>query len=447
VAWTQPWRRLWSSTPGRTVSPARSVVARASNTTGSYWTWTGRGTSSAGTTAPATEETTLEDLAVNTLVKRERSRRKAREIVNKRPALQVKHAAEVAETGVDWLWEPRIPLGMITLIDGDPDMAKSTLTLDFVARVTTGFAFPDGTGAAEPANALIISAEDNVAPVVKPRLRIAGADLTKVLFVERPQDELGRIVPLSIPEDLADIEAVVTKHQVRLVVIDPIAAYWGEEILTHNDASIRKAMAPLKEVAERTGAAVIVVRHLNKSGEAKGMYRGGGSIAIIAAARSGLLAGKHPESGDAGERALVRIKNNLAPPFDAWVYRSTAVEDPLRPGRTLPRIEWLRTEPLTDEDVLRGDDARRRAPARHEAEVALRAVLADGPRRVDDVKKAMVAGGHSWPTVQRAADSIGVTKRPVYGEPGHGITAWEWQLLPPGMFDFNDLMRQAGIEL
>jgi hypothetical protein len=95
-----------------------------------------------------------------------------------------------------------------------------------------------------------------------------------VKFLVRPRDDRGRIVPLSIPEDLDEVQRIVVEHEIRLVVIDPIAPYWSESVRTHNDASVRKAMTPLKTVAESTGAAIVIVRHLNKSGEAKAIYRG-----------------------------------------------------------------------------------------------------------------------------------------------------------------------------
>jgi hypothetical protein len=140
---------------------------------------------------------------------------------------------------------------------------------------------------------------------------------------------------------------------------------------------------------------------------------------------------------------LARIKNNLAPPSDAWVYRADAVEDPLHPGKTQPHIVWLRTERLAPDDVLRSDDARRDAPALRDAAADLRQVLAEGARPVGDIKKAMDAAGHSWRTVTRASERPGIVKRPVRPEGGFGIEAWEWEL--PSTYDFVALMRQAGI--
>ncbi len=44
--------------------------------------------------------------------------------------------ADVAPTGIRWLWPGRIPLGRITLLVSDPGLGKSLLTLDLAARVS-----------------------------------------------------------------------------------------------------------------------------------------------------------------------------------------------------------------------------------------------------------------------------------------------------------------------
>ncbi len=64
-------------------------------------------------------------------------------------------------------------------------------------------------------------------------------------------------------------------------------------------------------MAERLGVAVVVIRHLNKSAGSLSIYRGGGSIGIIGAARCGLLVAKDPE--DENKRVFAGIKSNLGP--------------------------------------------------------------------------------------------------------------------------------------
>ncbi|MQA85616.1 MAG: AAA family ATPase [Streptosporangiales bacterium] len=52
--------------------------------------------------------------------------------------------ADVKHERVSWLWESRLPGGKLVILDGDPGVGKSTLTLDWAARVSTGTPWPDG---------------------------------------------------------------------------------------------------------------------------------------------------------------------------------------------------------------------------------------------------------------------------------------------------------------
>ncbi len=54
--------------------------------------------------------------------------------------------ADVESEDVDWLWENRIARKAMTILDGDPGLGKSTLTLDLAARVSRGWAMPPGGG-------------------------------------------------------------------------------------------------------------------------------------------------------------------------------------------------------------------------------------------------------------------------------------------------------------
>ncbi len=57
----------------------------------------------------------------------------------------------------------------------------------------------------------------------------------------------------------------------------------------NKDQDARKALAPIRDMAERTGTAVIAVRHLNKSVGLKAIQRGGGNMALIGVARAAVL--------------------------------------------------------------------------------------------------------------------------------------------------------------
>lgn len=76
---------------------------------------------------------------------------------------------------VNWLWLGRIPLGKLTLVDGDPGLGKSALMADFAARVSAGRPWPDHS-LCEAGGVVLLSAEDGLADTIRPRLDAAGGD-------------------------------------------------------------------------------------------------------------------------------------------------------------------------------------------------------------------------------------------------------------------------------
>src|SRR5262245_44159522 len=103
-------------------------------------------------------------------------------------------------------------------------------------------------------------------------------------------------------------------------------AYLGSQTNSWRDQDVRRALAPLAKVAERAGAAIVVIRHLNKGGNSSSpLYRGGGSIGIIGAARSALLVGEDPDDPD--RRILARNKGNLSAPVPSLTYRLEGTAD------------------------------------------------------------------------------------------------------------------------
>jgi hypothetical protein len=336
---------------------------------------------------------------------------------------------------IEWLWEGRIPLGKLTIVDGDPDMGKSVITnADIAARVTTGKPMPDGSeGIGIPRQVGLIVAEDDIGDTVRPRLEAAGADLERVFLLPVQRNDKGQVIPLVIPDDLVALEHMIRKTRAAMVIIDPITAFLPERTNTHNDASVRKALGPLKEMAERTGAAVVMIRHLNKSGGGKALYRGGGSIAFSGSARSGLMVERIPDDPE-GWCGLAQVKGNLSRKVKTMTYRIVSVKEqqPDFPY-DVPVIEWGGESDLTADQLFAKKDARKNAPAREAAKQFLLEVLKDGPVVFADVEAEAKASGHSMDTVKRAAEDLGVEKTRLRNEGGKKtIKAWEWAL-PKGL--------------
>src|SRR4051812_46821539 len=94
--------------------------------------------------------------------------------------------SDVEPEPVRWLWEGRIPIGKVTLLDGEPGVGKSMLALDLAARVSNGTAMPlSKTRPAGPADVIIFSGDDGLADTVLPRLKAADADLARIRPIDR----------------------------------------------------------------------------------------------------------------------------------------------------------------------------------------------------------------------------------------------------------------------
>ncbi len=83
---------------------------------------------------------------------------------------------EIRREPLTWLWPRYIPAGKLTLLDGNPEVGKSLITLDLAARLSRGDPMPDGTGGGPAGQTLLIQAEDVAADTLGPRLDAAGAD-------------------------------------------------------------------------------------------------------------------------------------------------------------------------------------------------------------------------------------------------------------------------------
>ena len=229
--------------------------------------------------------------------------------------------SEVEPEQVEWLWPGRLPLGKLAVLDGDPGLGKSALTLDLAARVSAGLELPDGSRCG-PAGVVLLSAEDGLEDTIRPRLDAAGADTERIVALSMIGVGTRAERLVSLTQDLDAIEAAIRRVGAALVVIDPLMAFLTGKTDSHKDQDIRRALAPLAALAERTGAAVLIVRHLNKSAGGNALYRGGGSIGIIGAARAGLVVAPDPE--DPERRILAANKHNLSGAAPSLVFRVEA---------------------------------------------------------------------------------------------------------------------------
>ena len=321
--------------------------------------------------------------------------------------------ADVNPRSVSWLWPGRIPLGRITLLVGRPGEGKSFLTMDMAARVTTGRLWPDGRECPR-GSALLLSAEDDPADTIRPRLDAHGADVRRVYLLSavRQADRSERFITLA---DVALIEeAVIKLGDCKLMVIDPIGSYLGGKTDAYRDNEVRALLAPIAALAERYGVAIVVVSHHRKSPGNIADDLILGSRAFTGVARAVWHVTHDSENHD--RRLLLPGKNNLARVGDGLAFGITG---------SPPCIAWERDPvAMIADDALTGD----RGPTLGTAVSWLQAELADGHRRAKDLlEKWSGDWGGSMRTLNRAKRALGVQ---VYRSEARG--PWWWRLPDKG---------------
>lgn len=339
-------------------------------------------------------------------------------------SLRSRAVADVPSQPLRWLWPGRIPAGKLTLVAGDPGLGKSLMTTAIAAHVTRGTRWPVDRSECPAGSVVMVSAEDDVADTIRPRLEAAGADVGRVHVVEDIDDINESGEKVRRPWTLADVPLLADLLRrlgdVRLIVIDPISAYLGRGVDSHANSEVRVALAPLAELAQASGAAVLAVSHLNKSAGTPAAYRITGSLAFTAAARAVFAVTKDKE--DAGRRLVLPVKCNLAADRAGVAYRVRT------DARDIPVVEW-EDEPvnLSADEAMAPERPGPEPNDRREAADWLRMVLADGPVLVKELKTQARDAGLAWRTVRRAKEEIGAQARKQAYAKG-----WVWELAEGG---------------
>ncbi len=330
----------------------------------------------------------------------------------------LRRLSDIPAEKLSWLWPGRIPLGKLTLLAGDPGLGKSFVTLDIAARVTMGTAWPDGTVNGQPGSVILLSAEDDAADTIRPRLEAAGADITKihVLQAVRHIKDNGEtsLDHFSLQSDITALQdAAVVLDDVRLIIIDPISAYLGSTD-SHVNSKVRGLLAPLAQIAQTLRIAVVLVDHLSKSNR-PALYRPNGSIAFTAAARAVWFFAKSPD--DPAQRLMLPGKINVAADQNGLGYMLKERE----PG--VVAVEWGDVVTMTADSVLQPEDIEDRSE-RLEAMDWLRERLADGAVSRKQIMTDAKAAGHADRTLRRAKDALGVVVKHDVGFQ----SGWLWRL-------------------
>lgn len=309
--------------------------------------------------------------------------------------------SDIEPEDVVWLWRDRIPSRKLSIFCGDPGQGKSFVSLDIASRVSAGVAFPDGSPC-EQGKVIICSCEDGPADTIRPRLDAMGANVANVFNFEGMAGDNGQIIPFRLDQDIPTLDNYLDDMPgVALLIIDPVSGFMGA-VDSHVNAAVRGVLAPLAKLAEKHSLAVVAITHLSK-GQGKALHKVMGSLAYIAAARTGWGVVTDPDDDD--RKLFLPVKNNLA--------KATGLAYRIVDGR----IEWEPAPVLITIDDLDNDSE----TPRSEAAAWLEGTLKDGPATAKDILKQAKADGICERTLRYAKKELEVISR-------RDGDFWKWEL-------------------
>lgn len=362
----------------------------------------------------------------------------AKKVAKSEFRLDIVRLADVEEKNISWLWEPYLPYGKITILEGDPEAGKTFLSLDIAAHVTTGRSLPSfgrGTGESKvPQNVLFLTAEDDLGDTILPRFRKASGDPERFYsingIIQRDDD---REVHLGITlSHIGALEDAMNKLNPGLLIVDPFQAFVGARVDFHRANEVRPVMEGIGKLMARHDCAAVLIRHFAKAAYNNSMYKGIGSIDILAAARSVLQAGVNPQLPDIEEMLRIDPTDGAvaaAPEQSRFVFVhakcNVAMKGPAVAYSICDGKLSLNGPTLLTADELKAGHVKR-SPRKGATEFLMEQ-LATGKKPATELLASARNEGLSESTLRRAAKQLPIKM----GPSGFGLS-WDWEWVSAG---------------
>ena len=236
--------------------------------------------------------------------------------------------------------------------------------------------------------------EDDADDTVVPRFNSAGGNGENLIFIK--EDEKS----LSFGDNR--IAEAIEKYHAKLLILDPMSSYIGENCSMNNANETRAEFNHLIAVAKNTGCAIVIIAHMNKMRDINPLYRTNGSIDIAGAARSILAITRTPNKEAPAERYMVQVKSNLAPTGSAILFEVAE-----------KGVDFISEMEMTAEEAFQSLAPKMGRPNEKEikAKEFLLEMLKDGEMLSSDCEEKLEAAGFKKSTIKKAKKKAGVISR------------------------------------
>jgi len=254
----------------------------------------------------------------------------------------------------EFLWNPYIPIGEITVMYAAGGTGKSYATIGIAADITTGRSLPRygvEQMAINPEKVLFISAEDNES-IILSRMTEAGGNPKNCFVLKTPKTKKDLDTDsFLLPQNKDDTERIqafsklLEQIRPKLVIIDPWSVYIGDDKNMNKANDVRAITNVLTVLAKEYNCAILVVAHVNKMPQMENANNAvSGSTALIDSARSALCIRSF--GADSDRRVIIQTKSNYQKKAKSVCYKIVNQGE----NRTA-RFEWDGFSDLTEDDL------------------------------------------------------------------------------------------------
>jgi len=347
------------------------------------------------------------------------------------------------EKPIEWLWPGYIPIGKLTLIEGESASGKSFVAADIAARVSRGQPWPGRVQGPQRAwDVLYVSFEDSREDTLAPRLRRAGANMNPpetcslsphsptpnsagcIHFLNeiseynalRKKGETVRNRKPVFDKDLVHLEHAIRRHEnVRLVVIEALPT------LCPDKKTYRQTLRRLEEIARRQEVAILATAR--PSTRSRGRVQVAGDK-LSEEVRCLFNVLRDPEDVEHKRRFLAPVRMNFCEEPEWLAFRIVngvlAWETP--------------TDGVPLSSCVAGPTARK-AVILNEAMNWLGDMLKDGDQPVSVMKKLAREWGYTEITLRRAREKLEGLRTIRHGAGPGSWCAWSLRPRAPGETD------------
>ena len=321
---------------------------------------------------------------------------------------------QVTPRSVSYLDRPFWQRGAFHLVAGKKGAAKGTYLAHLAAKVTTGRLYE------EPKNVMWLGSEDSDAIDIHPRVTAAGGDHRRIFtFTEA----------VTFPRDIQRLhETARDIGDVGLLAVDPIGNHMGG-VKTNDEGAVRKAIAPLNDLADDLDLVLYGVRHLGKDTSRGGLDSILGSTAWRDVPRCVVVFAEDDEDdltfhmevvagnrGPKGEARMFRVDLVSLPGLEEPITRAVelgastkCVDDLLEVVRDRTKVPKAKLEKLVLEQLADGPKSRQAlndaaAPLGISGDVLYRNALVPLRERAE-IRCYQERSGWYWRTVRESVEA------------------------------------------